>query len=190
MESRFPLNGFRIQYVARFQTSVGYRIPLANIFWISLLDEYLAFIVASINFLLSNKCVLDKFAVIVDSAVDVLHEIHRVEEAGIPTEYDKRWWWWLWLLLSKGLQQRTNLDWKLKFMSVIYWRPPEDLKFGHCATKLRILINKMHTPFSSTCRSVWSSHSVKSLFLTLGLAFVFGLFLRLGLGYGSCLLEE
>ena len=23
-----------------------------------------------------------------DSAVDVLHEIHRVEEAGIPTEYD------------------------------------------------------------------------------------------------------
>ena len=88
MESRFPLNGFRIQYVARFQTSVGYRIPLANIFWISLLDKYLAFIVASINFWLSNKCVLDKFAVIVDSAVDVLHEIHRAEEAGIPTEYD------------------------------------------------------------------------------------------------------
>ncbi|XP_029197189.2 importin-11-like [Acropora millepora] len=34
----------------------------------------------------NNKCVLDKFAVIVDSAVDVLHEIHRVEEAGIPTD--------------------------------------------------------------------------------------------------------
>ena len=45
-------------------------------------------IVASINFWFSNKCVLDKFAVIVDSAVDVLHEIHRVEEAGIPTEWD------------------------------------------------------------------------------------------------------
>ena len=135
LEFRFPLNGFRIQYVARFQTSVGYRIPQANISWISLLDEYLAFIVASINFWLSNKCVLDKFAVIVDSAVDVLHEIHRVEEAGIPTEYDKRWWWWWWwllLLLSKGLQQRTNLEWKLKFISVIYWRHPEDLKFGHC----------------------------------------------------------
>lgn len=33
-----------------------------------------------------NKCVMDKFAIIVDSAVDVLHEIHRVEDSGTHTD--------------------------------------------------------------------------------------------------------
>ncbi|KAJ7365738.1 Importin-11 [Desmophyllum pertusum] len=33
-----------------------------------------------------NKCVIDKFAIIVDAAVDVLHEIHRVEDGGIHTD--------------------------------------------------------------------------------------------------------
>lgn len=36
-----------------------------------------------------SKCVMDKFAVIVDAAVDVLHEIHRVEDDGTHTEYEK-----------------------------------------------------------------------------------------------------
>ncbi|CAH3198970.1 unnamed protein product, partial [Porites evermanni] len=33
-----------------------------------------------------NNCVTDKFALIVDAAVDVLHEIHRVEDNGTHTE--------------------------------------------------------------------------------------------------------
>ena len=38
-------------------------------------------------FLCSNSnCVTDKFALIVDAAVDVLHEIHRVEDNGTHTE--------------------------------------------------------------------------------------------------------
>lgn len=34
----------------------------------------------------STKCVVDKFAIIVDAAVDVLHEIHRVEDGDTHTE--------------------------------------------------------------------------------------------------------
>lgn len=33
-----------------------------------------------------KKCVMDKFAIIVDAAVDVLHEIHRVEDNGTHTD--------------------------------------------------------------------------------------------------------
>lgn len=36
--------------------------------------------------LCSTKCVVDKFGIIVDAAVDVLHEIHRVEDGDTHTE--------------------------------------------------------------------------------------------------------
>lgn len=39
------------------------------------------------NFRNSN-CVMQKFAIIVDAAVDVLHEIHRVEDGGTHTEWE------------------------------------------------------------------------------------------------------
>lgn len=35
---------------------------------------------------LYSKCVMDKFAIILDAAVDVLHEIDRVEDGGTHTE--------------------------------------------------------------------------------------------------------